>query len=146
MIKVGDVVGMKVVAVHDDCFSVSGCPYVIDSKFAVEIPMPDPLAGCKEDVIDAAIFLGSQKFGAAVSFQYNGETFSLYGFYTNVFKPRVDALIEAQRPRPPSKYAALRKAINNASGLLQTHGDIFTARTLGDELAKLEAQERNNAL
>ena len=134
MIKVGDVVGVRVTESYASGVygrTSAGITFPLDHNMIVPIPAPDPLAGCKEDVIDAAIVLASHGDGAEVNFQYNGETFSHYGFYTNVFKPRVDALIEAQRPRPPSKYAALRKALNSCAWA-----------TLGAELAKLEAEER----
>ena len=136
--KVGDLVQFWVVEINhaERAVRLDRSNHWVNEAYVELAPLPDPLAALKDAVV-ATSLAGHM----AAKIEY-GPNYTWGEWKAHV--TACEALIEAQRP--PSKYAALRKAINNASGLLQTHGDIFTARTLGDELAKFEAQERNNAL
>lgn len=94
-------------------------------------PLPDPHLALKDAVVDAAI--AWEKYGP------NGTFIGSPQCRDDLVKA-VAALREAQRP--PSKFAALRK-VWDATRRWAPENDYLA---LEAELAKLETEERNNAL
>ena len=127
-IKVGDWVAFQVAQI-DSCGDIlatnlKGHGFLQEKDLTI-IPAPDPYWELKEEVVDAA----NQWCRASDSCEQKIAVEDLCG--------AVDALEKAQRP--PSKYAGLRKIIENArnSGVSNQKWCLMEA-----ELAKLEAEER----
>ena len=123
-IKVGDWVSFRVASVDSrDAWASNNSGWIKLSELA-PIPPPDPHQALKDAVV-------------ATSLEAHKSSAKAYGadYADDLWRPHAeacDALLAA--PRPPSKYAGLRKAMDLAG--LQAFKPVYGA------LDKLEAEER----
>ena len=125
--KVGDWVQFQVAEINyaERAVRLDRSNHWVKEAYVELAPLPDPLAAEK-----AAVVATSLPGHLAAKAEY-GPNYA-WGEW-EAHAAACEALIEAQRS--PSKYAALRKALEAT--------ELVRARA---ELAKLEAEERNNVL